>query len=647
MVEDEEYRRPSPEALLEVARKEEAEGRRGKLTIYFGAAPGVGKTYAMLLDARQRKEESVDVVVGYVETHGRSETEALLQGLESLPPLLVNYLGVQLKEVDLAAAFARRPKLILVDELAHTDAPGLRNTKRYQDIEEILNAGIDVYTTMNVQHVESLNDIVYQITSVRVRETVPDTVIEAADEIKLVDLPPEELIKRLREGKVYVQEMAQSAVEKFFRPGNLLALRQMALRAVAGSVDEKMRSYMQAHAIAGPWSATERVLAGVFASPYAEKLVRAAFRLANDIGAELIALYVETERHKALSEKEHEWLNKALDLAKQLGARLVWMKGSEVTEEMADYARTNNVTKIVIGKPRRFGLHQSIPKKLLTKTPNIDIYLMDAGIDPRLMPKKRVAFASPWNYMLGIFAVGAISLIAFLLRGSLREVNTLFLLLSPVILSALYLGRGPSIIAAVTSIAVFDYLFVPPYFSFAVQDVQYFVSFIAYITIAVLISNLAYRLRRKVEMLKQSEAKNIGLYGLSRDLVTAHTVEQVLSIMVRHTLEIFPCEMAIFLPAEGNLTVKAKTPDFEVTPKVLGVASWTFINRQSAGRGTSSLPQATAYYVPMMSGEEIMGVAGFDFKGSEEMMTSEKRVVLKTVARLGAMAIARIGIHQP
>ncbi len=268
---------------------------------------------------------------------------------------------------------------------------------------------------MNVQHVESLNDIVHQITNIRVRETVPDTVIEAADEIKLVDLPPEELLKRLHEGKVYVKDMADSAVQKFFRPGNLLALRQLALRAVAGSVDEKMRTYMRAHAIAGPWSATDRVLAGVFASPYAEKLIRAAFRLANDMDAEWIAFYVETERHKTLSEKEKEWLNKAMDLAKQLGARLVWIKGSDVMEEMADYARNNNVTKIVIGKPR-FGLFQSVPKKLLTRTPNIDIYLLDAKVDPRLMPKKHIIVFQPINYALGILAVGIVSLIAFLLR---------------------------------------------------------------------------------------------------------------------------------------------------------------------------------------------------------------------------------------
>ncbi len=643
MAEDAEYKRPSPEALLDLAQKEEIKAKRGKLTIYFGSAPGVGKTYAMLTDARLRKQEGLDVVVGYVETHGRPETDALLAGLEILPPLVVKYMGMPLKEVDLGQVLGRKPKLVLVDELAHTDAPGLRNAKRYQDIEEILNAGIDVYSTMNVQHVESLNDIVHQITDIRVRETVPDTVIDGADEIRLVDLPPEELLKRLNEGKVYVKDMANSAVQKFFRPGNLLALRQLALRMVAGSVDEKMRSYMKAHAIAGPWPAKERVLAGVFASPYAEKLVRTAFRLANDIDAELVAFYVETDRHKALSEKEKEWLNKALDLAKQLGARLVWMKGSDVTDEMADYALNNNVTKIVIGKPRGFGLFQSIPKKLLTRTQNIDIYLMDARVDPKFMPKKRVTFGRPLNYLLGIFSVGAMSLIAFLLRNSLNEINLLFLLLLPVTLTALYLGTGPSILAAVTSILIFDYLFVSPHFTLAVADIQYFVSFIVYMIVVVVISNLASKLRSKVEMLKQSEVKNIGLYGLSRDLVTVRNIEQVLALMVQHTQQIFPCDMAVFLQEDDKLMVKAKTTDFEVSPKVLGVASWVFLNKLSAGRGTTTLPQARAFFLPMMSGEEIVGVVGFDFRGSEEVMTTERRVVLKTIARLGAMAIKRIG----
>ena len=384
------------------------------------------------------------------------------------------------------------------------------------------------------------------------------------------------------------------------------------------------------------------MLVGVFASPYAEKLIRAAFRLATDIDAEWIVFYAETERHKTLSEKEKEWLNRALDLARQLGARLVWMKGGDVSEEIAYYARNNNITKVIIGKPRRFWLLQSIPRKLLTRTPNIDIYLLDARVAPKKIPKKHITFAAPMNYAIGILGVGIVSLIAFLLRNSLNEVNLLFLLLLPVILSALYLGKGPSIVAAITSIVIFDYLFVSPYFTFAVSDVRYFVSFIVYILVVVVISNLASKLHSKVELLKQSEVKNIALYGLSRDLVTAHTVEQVLSLMVRHTLQIFPCEMIIFLPEGEKLTVKAKTPNFEVDPQVFGVASWIFINKQSAGRSTSTLPQAKAYYLPMMSGEKILGVAGFDFKGTEETMTTEKRVVLKTIVRLGAMAIERI-----
>ncbi|MGE5893733.1 MAG: DUF4118 domain-containing protein, partial [bacterium] len=377
--------------------------------------------------------------------------------------------------------------------------------------------------------------------------------------------------------------------------------------------------------------------------PYAEKLVRAAFRLANDIDAELVAIYVETERHKTLSDKEKEWLNKALDLAKQLGARLIWMKGDDVAEELADYALTNNVTKIVIGKPRRFKFFRSIPKKLLTRTPNIDVYLLDARVDRRLTPKRRITFARPLNYAISILAVGIVSSIAFLLRDRLNEVNMLFLLLLPVTLSALYLGRGPSIVSAIASILIFDYLFVYPHFTFAVSDVQYFLSFIIYIIIVVIISNLASKLRSKVELLKQSEIKNIGLYGLSRDLVTARNIEQALAIMVRHAIQIFPCEIVIFLPEGDKLAVKAKTTDFAVSPEVIGVASWVFINKLPAGRGTSTLPQTRGFYLPMISGEEVVGVVGFDFKDSEEIMTTEKRVVLKTIARLGAMAIERMG----
>jgi two-component system sensor histidine kinase KdpD len=639
---DAELKRPSPEALLELAQREEVQERRGRLTIYFGSAPGVGKTYAMLSDARLRKLEGMDVVAGYVETHGRPETDILLEGLEIIPPLVVEYMGLQLKEVDLGKVLARKPKLILVDELAHTNAPGLRHAKRYQDVQEILNAGIDVYTTLNVQHIESLNDIIFRISNIRVRETVPDTVIEDAYEIKLIDLPPEELLKRLDEGKVYVKDIAGVAVDEFFRPANLLALRQLALRVVAGSVDEKMRHYMQAHAIAGPWPVKERVLVGIFASPYAEKLVRAAFRLASQIDAECIAFHVETERDKRLSEQEKNWLNNALELARKLGAQVVWIKGSDVTQEIADYAQNNNVTKIVIGKPRRFGLLPSIPRKLLMKTPNIDIYLLDAKAEPKPLPKKLITHSRPANYALSFLAVCIMSLIAFLLRGTLSQINLLFLLFLPLILSALYLGRGPSIFAALTAILIFDYLFVPPYFTLTISDLEYFLWFVVYVVVVLVISNLALKLRSKVEMLRQSESRSTTLYALSRDLVTAHTVEQVLSILVRHTTQIFPCGMAIFLPIDGEPIVKAKTVDFDINPNVLGVASWVLLNKQPAGRGTGTLPEAKALYLPMMTTDNVVGVMGLLFEKADKVLTPENQVIMETIARLGAMAIERI-----
>jgi two-component system sensor histidine kinase KdpD len=645
---NEEFPRPSPEALLQLAQREEAQKAKGRLTIYFGAAPGVGKTYAMLSDARLHQQEGHDVVVGYVATHGRAETEVLLEGLEIIPPQVFQYKGMQLQEVDLDRLIKRKPQIVLVDELAHTNAPGARHAKRYQDVEELLNAGIDVYTTVNVQHLESLNDVIFQIMGLRVRETVPDTVIQEADEIKLIDLPPEELLKRLSEGKVYVKGIVGIAVDNFFQPGNLLALREMALRVVAGSVDSQMLQYMKAHAIAGPWPVQERVVVGVFGSPYAEKMVRAAFRLATELRAEWIAFHVETERNQSFTPQEKEWLNKALGLANKLGARVVWLKGRDAAQEMAEYALQNNVTKIVIGKPRRFGVWPTIAQRLLTRTPNIDIYLMDARTGEtkaKPLPGKRLIPHRPWNYLISLLAVTAVTLIAFSLRDILSQVNLLILFLLPIAGSALYLGRGPSVFATILSVLAFDYFFVPPYFTFVVSDIQYFLSFVVYVSVAVLISNLASRLREKVELLKQSEARSTVLYGLSLDLVTAHNVDQVLQILVRHTRQIFPGEMAVFLPAGRLLEVEAITPGFEVNPKVMGVASWVLLNRQPAGRGTGTIPQARSSFFPMVTGDKIMGVMAITMEG-EQVLTPEKLVVINTIAHLGAMALVRIGFQQ-
>lgn len=641
---DEEYKRPDPEALLQVAQDEESREKRGKLTIYFGSAPGVGKTYAMLYDARLRKQEGKDVVVGYVETHGRAETKALLEGLEIIPLRVSEYKGILLKEMDLDAILSRKPQLVLVDELAHTNTPGSRHLKRYQDVEELLNAGIDVYTTLNVQHLESLNDIVVLIQGIRVRETIPDTIFESADEVKLVDLPPEELIKRLKEGKVYLKDMAERAVRHFFQAGNLLALRELALRLAADRIDERMLQHMKAHAIAGPWATKERILVCVYASPYAEQLVRSAFRLASEMDAECIALYVETEKHAQQSEKEREWLTHTLETAKKLGARVTWIKGDDVAEEIARYARSHNVTKIVIGKPLRFGLFPSLAQKIMTHTKGIDIFLF-AGSNEQAPPKTKKAIFRPLNYLVSALAVCFISSISFFFRDMLGQTNILFLQLIPVILIALFFGRGSSIFAAVISIIIFDYVFVPPYYTFAVSDTRYLVSFIVYIVVVVIIANLASNLRHKVEQTRQSEEKKTALYELSHDLVTAQSVDQILSLLVRHAKQIYQSEIAIFLHEKGELSVKAATAGFQLDAKEIGVASWVWTNDKPAGLGTDTLPQAWAYYLPMTTKDTVKGVMGFHFESPEQALTPDNQVVLETIARLGALAIGRMELQ--
>jgi len=634
--------RPEPESLLEIAQQEETAKKRGKLTIYFGAAPGVGKTYSMLSDARIRKKEGIDIVVGYVETHGRAETETLLEGLEIIPLIVTEYKGVKLAEMDLESVLKRRPRIVLVDELAHTNAPNSRHTKRYQDAEELLNAGIDVYSTLNVQHLESQNDTVFRITGIRVSETIPDTFFQLANEIKLVDLTFEELLKRLKEGKVYAKDMAENAVKRFFKPGNLLALREMSLRLVAGSVDDKMLQYMRVHAIAGPWSATERILVGVLASPYAEQLIRSAFRIASELNIEWIAIYVETAKHAQLSDKEHEWLKNAMDLAEKLGASVVWIKGDDIAEEIARYAQSHNVTKIVMGKPRYFGLFPTLARQILVRTKDIDVFLF-AGKSEQPIPKKKIALISPLNYVISAVAVILGSLFGFLLRDILGPINLLFLMLLPVVIIAIYLGRGPSIFAAVLSVLIFDYFFIPPYFSFAVSDVRYFLSYLMFIAFAFVISNLASRLDYKVRQLQQSESRNTILYELSKDLVTSQNMDQVFHLMIHHTRQIFPCEMAIFLPENGQVSVRASTDGFQINPKELGIATWVWHNGEPAGMGTDTLPEAWAYYLPMKTADTLKGVVGFHFDNPGQTLTPENKIVIDTIARLGALAIERIG----
>ncbi len=603
--------RPDPEALLARAMEEEARKAQGRLKLFFGAAAGVGKTFAMLEAARELKADGVDVVVGYAETHGRAETEALLQGLEILPPRLVPYRGTALKEFDLDAALARRPAYIIVDELAHSNAEGSRHAKRWQDVMELLDAGINVYTAVNVQHLESLNDIVAKITGVVVRETIPDSVFDRADEIELVDLPPDELIHRLQEGKVYLPEQAQEAMRSFFRKGNLIALRELALRRTAERVDAQMQAYMRDHAIPKTWPVAERVLVCVSSSPAAAQLVRAGRRLATRLGAEWIVAYVETE--------------------------------------ILTYARARNVSKIVIGKPERplwkRVLLGSIADALVRGSGDIDIYVVSGDKEAPVSRPARERL-EPTNVPAYAEAIGIVALctaVAWVMFSHVGLSNLIMVYLLGVVAVATRSSRGPTVLASVLSVATFDFFFVPPYFSFAVSDTQYLITFGVMLVVALVISGLTVRTRIQALTARERERRTAALYAMSRELANTREVESLLAIAVQHILEVFSAEMAVLLPAAGgrlgHRVVPAATLAIDTTE--LAVAQWVYAHRELAGLGTSTLPGATALYVPLIGSRGAVGVLGVRPAERHAFDSPEQLHLLETFANQTALAIER------
>lgn len=392
------YQRPDPDALLRMIKSEEAFEGKGKLTVFFGYAPGVGKTYAMLYDARQNKKEGKDIVIGFLQTHGRIETESLAEGLEAIPLKTVDYKGIKSLEMDLDTILARKPDTVIVDELAHTNTPGMKHTKRYQDVQELLDAGVNVWTTFNVQHLESLNDTVYKITGIRVHETIPDPVFLWSDEVKLIDLPVNDLLKRLTEHKVYTRDMAMEAINRFFAPYNLLSLRQLATREVSIRIDKQMFNYLKVHGVSGPWYASDRILVGLHASPFAPQIIRAAFIFASELNAELMAIHVESDQDKNFTEEEKKWLQNGTKVAAELQIRIITIKGNDISKEVARFANDNNITKIVIGKPLKHGNVRSIDR-LLSATKGIDVYIFAGqGIEPS--PKMDLIMKNPLNYLL-------------------------------------------------------------------------------------------------------------------------------------------------------------------------------------------------------------------------------------------------------
>ncbi len=641
--------RPNPDELLARVQAEERRTARGQLKIFLGYAAGVGKTYAMLEAARVRRAAGVDVVVACVETHGRVDTEALLAGLEIIPLRQVEYRGIALPEMNLDAVLARRPQLALVDELAHTNAPGSRHPKRYQDVEELLAAGIDVYTTLNIQHLESINDVVAQITGVIVRETLPDKVIDEAGEIELIDLPPDELLQRLREGKVYLPQQAVRAIEEFFRKGNLTALRELALRRTAKRVDDQMRDYMRTRSIPGPWPANERLLVCVSASPLSERLVRAARRMADQLGAEWFALNVETPGYSRLSSDERDQLARTLRLAEELGARTRSLPGPSVPEVVLDYAHRHNITKLIVGQspqPRWIELLRgSIVDQLLRLSGGIDVYVIsnEPTAQPHLPESSSWRPHRPlWRYFQGLLLVGATTVLSALARSFVTApTNLVMIYLASVVIAALYLGRGPSLMVAFLSVVAFDYFFVPPQLTLTVYDTEYLLTFLGLFIVSLVISTLAVRSREQAEAAREREAQTATLYAFSSALAAAASLEEIIDQIVMQLGENFSREVVVLLPENQHLTVSGHSPDIQLDDSELAVAAWAYQHGQPAGRDTDTLPAAKVRYLPLKTAHGVIGVLGVMPHDSTKHLTPDQRRQMEVYASQAAVAIER------
>ncbi len=646
-------KRVDPDALLASL---EEEGR-GKLTIFLGAAAGVGKTYAMLEAARERLAEGVDVVAGWVETHGRLETEVLVKGLPTVPLRRLNYRGKEFDEMDLDALLARRPTLVLVDELAHTNMPGSRHARRFQDVKELLAAGINVYTTLNIQHLETLNDIVAQITGVTVRETVPDQVLEAASQIQLVDVPPEELIQRLKDGKVYVPGQAEEALRKFFRPGNINALRELALRYTARRVDRQVESYMRLHGIPGPWPTGERVMVCVSPSPFSSQLIRVGRRMAEGLQAEWLVVYVEAPRRYPGGEAEKDRLAKNLRLAEELGAETINITGHDVAEELLEMARKHNVSQIIIGKPlySKFWewLHGSVVDKVIRQSHGISVHVIPGK--PRQEPEQHIPrrvrpTISLLPYIGSLLVMIVITVIAALLNPFLGLVNISMVFILPVLFSAVKWGTGPAVAAAVLGVITFDFFFVPPVISFTVGDVRYLISFAIFLLVAVFTGTLSTRLQQQASNSRRREEKVAALYALSREIAAVAELEPVLESIARKVADTFEGQVVVLLPDKnGRLALQASSTSGEessLDDSEWAVATWVYERGQKAGRGTDTLGAAAGLYLPLRTDEGIRGVLGISSNGPEGDFQPAQLRLLEAFAGLAAMAVARIQLAE-
>lgn len=637
-------KRPNPEKLLKRADSEARQFERGKLKIYLGAAPGVGKTYEMLEDALQERQKGLDVVIGIVESHGRKEIENLREHFEILPRQIINYHGKDLQEFNLDGALRRNPGLILIDEMAHTNVPGLRHDKRWQDIKELLDRGVDVYTTLNVQHIESLNDDVAQIIHAPIRETVPDSMLEIADTVELVDLPPKELLKRLEEGKVYFKEQASIAKENFFRKGNLAALRELALRVTAERVGTEVLLYRQGEGIQHIWPTSDKILVCVGPGLQSVKLIRAAKRMATSLQAEWIAVYVETPKLKASDEKRNSAIMN-LRLAEQLGADTRILPGFDIVREIMSFAREQNITQIMLWKnihPRLRDLFfRNLADEMVRKSGEIDVYIMTGHTNEKT--PLRTASKTPTHWGVYIYTIAIVvlaTIVNFFLFPYLSASNLVMVYLLAVTVIALFGQIGASILGSVLSVLLYDFFFIPPFYSFAVSDFEYSFTLFVMLLITLIISHLTILTRRLAESSRFVEHQTAALHTLSRRLASTRGIDNLLDTSIKYLADFFVSDVLALLPDNSHLKVCASTKSEQVLDtKEQSVAQWVFEMGQMAGLGTDTLPSSVALYVPLLTSKGTIGVLRIKPLESKRLFTPEQMHLLQECAVQIALAL--------
>jgi two-component system sensor histidine kinase KdpD len=651
-----EAKRPSPEALL----AQTAKDGRGRLKIFLGAAPGVGKTYEMLVQARQKKLEGVDVVIGVVETHGRVETDLLTKSLEKIPKKRIAYKGHVLAEMDLDAILQRKPKLALVDELAHTNVVGSRHPKRYLDVEELLAAGIDVYSTLNVQHVESLNDVVAKITHVQVRETVPDSVLDRADDVELVDLTPEDLLQRLKEGKVYMPEAAERAQRNYFMPGNLAALRELALRRTAQRVDAQMLNYMQAHAISGPWEASERVLVCVSDHPGQQMLIRYARRLADRLRASWTAIYIETSHVQRLNEAQRDRVAEALRVAERLGGQAVLVPAANVAEGVVAYAKANNFTHIVTSTTQRSRwadlLRGSAAHEIIRKAGDISVHIVPEqrikfGSEKREQAERKAETPTPpfdGRAYLGSFAMVIMALLVSLVLQREFSINNIALVfLTAVLASGVAYGRWPSIFACFASSMAYNFFFLPPLYTFTVADRENVVALFFFFVVAVIAGNLTAQIRAQAVTAQDRARTTENLYLFARKLAGVITLDDLLWATAFQIAQMLKVRVVILLPENESVAVRAGYPPEDTLDDAdLAAAKWVWQHATPAGRGADTLTGAKRLFLPMRTGRGTIGIVGLDSDREGALLSPDQRRLFDALTDQAALAIERIKLAE-